>query len=127
MPNLILKKTFKVKPAGFQVANETSLSFHGAVTPDVIDAINQKLASLRLFGKAERVVFKLDNTGHYSCQMNDDFAKYHEEDCVVSVLDVMEVLGWTFRCQYDSYQSAKASSGSSSTSKDIFLFQKQVG
>lgn len=124
MPNLILKKTFKVKPAGFQVSNEASLSFHGAITPDVIDAINQKLSSLRLFGKAESVVFILDKTGHYSCPMNDDFAKYHEEDCIVSVLDVMEVLGWTFRCQYDSPTKA---SGSSSTSKEIFLFQKQVG
>ena len=125
MPNVILKKTFHVKPSGFQTSQETSLSFHGALTPTVIDAINQKLSSLRLFGKAAHLIFKCDDTGHYSGLMNDDFAKYHEEDCIVSILDVMEVLGWTFRFRYGSESSkAKAGSGNSHTSREVFLFHK---
>ena len=124
MPHVILKKTFKVKPAGFQVANEKSFSFHGAVSPVMIEAINQKLASLRLFGRSNRIVFALDSRGHYACFMNHDFQKYHEEDCIVSVLDVMEFLGWTFRFQYDSESRSAKVSGSSFTSRELFLFHK---
>ena len=63
MPNIILKKTFKVKPSGFQVANEKTFSFHGAITPDMIEAVNQKLVSLRLYGKSSSLRFTMDQAG----------------------------------------------------------------
>lgn len=124
MVNVILKKTFKIKPSGFQVAAEKSFSFHGTVTPDLIHAVNQKLGSLKLHGKSSRLVFQLDATGHYSCQMNHDFQKYHEEDAVCSVLDVMELLGWTFRFQYDSESQSTKVNGASFTSRELYLFHK---
>lgn len=125
MPNIILKKTFKIKPAGFQVANEKSFSFHGAANPDLIHAINQKLSSLRLHGNSRRIAFSLNGSGHYGCAMNHDFQKYHEEDAICCVLDVMELLGWTFRFQYDSESSSAKASGSSFTSRELFLFHKK--
>lgn len=116
MPNIIFKKTFKVKPSGFQVANE--MSFHGnAVTSQMISAVNQKLASIRHVGTARPLVFKMDQNGHYTAAMNHDYQKYHEEDAICSILDVMEILGWTFRFQYDSEVS-----GSSFTSRELFIF-----
>ena len=122
--SLILKKTFKVKPSGFQVANEKSFSWHGAVSEDLIHAVNQKLSALRLHGRSNRIAFGLDATGHYSCSMNHDFQKFHEEDAVVAVLDVMELLGWTFRFQYDSESHSTKVSGASFTSKELFIFHK---
>lgn len=125
MPNVILKKTFKVKPSGFQVAAEKSFSFHGsAVTPSLINAINQKLATIQYVGKANRLQFKPDNAGHYACAMNHDCQKHNEEDAVVAILDVMEILGWTFRFQYDSEAHSTKVSGSSFTSRELFIFQK---
>jgi hypothetical protein len=95
MPNIIFKKTFKVKPSGFQVAHEKSMSFHGsAVTAQMISAVNQKLSSIRHTGKALPLVFKMNQHGHYAADMNHDFQKYHEEDAVCAVMDVMEILGW---------------------------------
>ena len=125
MPHIILKKTFKVKPSGFQVAAEKSMSLHGsAVNSSVVNAINQKLASLRLVGGARPLVFQPDKYGHYSAQMNHDFQKHHEEDAICAVLDVMEILGWTFRFQYDSESSSAKVSGSSVTSRELFIFSK---
>ncbi len=125
MPHIILKKTFKIKPAGFQVATEKSFSFHGsAVDSSIIAAINQKLTSLRLVNSAKRLQFDLDRFGHYSCQMNHDFQKYHEEDAICAILDVMEILGWKFRFQYDSESSSAKVSGSSITSRELFIFSK---
>jgi len=124
MPKIILKKTFKVKPGGFKVANEKSFSFHGAITPDMIGVVNQKLACLRLTGGANRIAFNVDQYGHYFCPMNHAFQKYHEEDAIVCILDAMEILGWTFRFQYDTELSSSRTSGASMTSRELFLFHK---
>lgn len=124
MVNVILKKAFKAKPSGFQVAAEKSFSFHGNATPDLTHAVNQKLGSLKLCGNSNRLVFQLDSTGHCSCQMNHDFQKHHEEDAVCSVLDVMELLGWTFRFQCDSESQSTKVSGASFTSRELCLFHK---
>ncbi|CAB9500661.1 expressed unknown protein [Seminavis robusta] len=126
MPNIILKKTFKVKPAGFQVANEKTFSFHGGVAPTMIEAVNQKLASIRLYGRSNRIQFVLGPTGHYQCAMNHDFQKYHEEDAVVAILDVMELLGWTFRFQYDSESHSTKVNGASFTSRELFIFSRST-
>ena len=126
MPHIILKKTFKIKPSGFQVAAEKSLSLHGsAVNPSVVNAINQKVAFLRLVSSAKPLMFQPDRYGHYSCQMNHDFQKYHEEDAICAILDVMEILGWTFRFQYDSESSSTKVSGSSVTLRELFIFSKK--
>ena len=126
MPNIILKKTFKVKPSGFQVANEKTFSFHGAITPDMIEAVNQKLVSLRLYGKSSSLRFTMDQAGHYQCAMNHDFQKYHEEDAVVAILDVMELLGWTFKFQYDSESHSTKATGASFTSRELFMFHRST-
>ena len=125
MPHIILKKTFKVKPSGFQVAAEKSMSLHGsAVNASVVNAINQKLASLRLVGGAKPLVFHPDKNGHYTAKLNHDFQKHHEEDAICAILDVMEIMGWTFRFQYDSESSSAKVSGSSVTSRELFIFSK---
>jgi len=125
MPHIIFKKTFKVKPGGFQVAAEKSFSFHGsAVTPTLIQAINQKLATVQYVATANRLVLKPDKSGHYGCAMNHDCQKYNEEDCVVAVLDVMEIMGWNFKFEYDSESSSAKMNGSSFTSRELFIFQK---
>ena len=127
MPNIILKKTFKIKPSGFQVATEKSFSLHGsAVSAPIVNAINQKLASLRLAAGANRLQFTPDSYGHYGCQMNHNFQKYYEEDAVCAILDVMEILGWKFRFQYDSESSSNKVSGSSITTRELFIFSKEL-
>lgn len=127
MPTIILKKTFKVKPSGFQVAAEKSFSFHGsAVTPSLIQAVNQKLATVKYAGSANKLVLKPNTSGHYACEMNHDCQKYNEEDCVVAILDVMEIMGWTFRFQYDSESQSTKISGSSITSRELFIFQNSA-
>jgi hypothetical protein len=124
MPTVILKKTFKIKPGGFQVAHEKSFSFHGsAVSDSIISAVNQKLAALRYSNKAKRVQFGGSASGHYFASMNHDCQKYHEEDVICGILDVMETLGWTFRFQYDSENSSARVGGTSFTSRELFIFQ----
>jgi hypothetical protein len=128
MPNIILKKTFKVKPSGFQVAAEKSFSFHGSsVTQQLIQAVNQKLATIQYARNANRLSFHPDakTAGHYTCIMNHDCQKYNEEDAVVAILDVMEILGWDFRFQYDSESSSTKVSGSSFTSRELFILHKR--
>jgi hypothetical protein len=125
MPNIIFKKNFKVKPSGFQIANEKSFSFHGtAVTPQIISAINHKLASIKHIAGTRPLDFKMNQYDHYSAFMNHDYQKHHEEDAIVSVLDVMESLGWTFQFQYDSESLSQKVSGSSFTTRELFLFHK---
>jgi hypothetical protein len=80
------------------------------------------LASIRHVGTARALVFKMDQNGHYTAALNHDYQKYHEEDAVCSILDVMEILGWTFRFQYDSQLSSTKVSGSSFTSREVFIF-----
>lgn len=43
---------------------------------------------------------------------------------VVAILDVMEVLGWSFRFQYDSESHSAKVNGSSFTSRELFIFHK---
>jgi hypothetical protein len=66
MPQIILKKTFKTKPSGFQVANEKSFSVHGYVLKDVIDALNNQLKLIKFSGSKSSgsVTFKMDSYGH---------------------------------------------------------------
>ena len=57
--------------------------------------------------------------------MNHECQSSHEEDIVVAILDKMEMLGWTFRFQYDAQTSSeKIIGGDSQTSKELFLFHK---
>jgi hypothetical protein len=56
--------------------------------------------------------------------MNHDYQKCHLEDAIVSVLDVMESLGWTFQFQYDSESLSQKVNGSSFTRRELFLFHK---
>lgn len=124
MPHIILKKTFKIKPSGFQIKNEKSFSLHGAVPTNVVSAINSQLGQIRFTGKATPVKFVMDSFGHYSFQMNHDHQKYHEEDITVAILDVMETLGYAFKFQYDAELSSEKVGGSSYTKREMFLFHK---
>ena len=124
MPSIILKKTFKVKPSGFKVANEKSFSFHGRqIDPKLISAINHELGKLHLMEGAHRLRFKIqEESQHYVAPMNHNFQKYHEEDAVVVILDVMEEFGWTFRFEYDTEVSSIKGTGDSFTKRELFLF-----
>ena len=123
MPSIIMKKTFKIK--GFQVAAEKAFTFHGfSVTPELISAINQSLSSIQYTGRSNRVVFGKDQHGHYYAPMNHDCQKYHEEDIISCILDVMEIMGWSFKFQYDSNLSSDKLNGSSFTSREMFMFHK---
>ena len=125
MPNIILKKTFKVKPSGFQVATEKSFSFHGSVDETLIGRINSVLGNSIHFTKgSNQPQFRMDSFGHYHAVMNHNCQKYHEEDIIVAILDVMETFGWTFRFQYDSESSSNKLTGSSFTSRELFIFSK---
>jgi hypothetical protein len=127
MPNVIFKKTFKMKPSGFKVAHEKTFSFHGtAVSQGLIAAVNQALAAMHLTGKAQPLQFRRNSNGHYAAEMNHDYQKYHEEDAIVAVLDVMEVMGWTFKFQYDTEVQSEKLGGSSMTSRELFMFHKPV-
>ena len=126
MPHIILKKTFKIKPSGFQIKNEKSFSLHGSVPNDVISAINDQLGRIRFIGKAHPVAFKMDQFGHYSFQMNHDHQKYHEEDITVAIMDIMEILGYGFKFQYDAELSSTKMSGDSFTQREMYLFQKSA-
>ena len=126
MPYIILKKTFKTKPSGFQVANEKSFSLHGYVPKEVVDGLNNRLKIIKFSGSKSTipVSFKLDGYGHYSFPINHDQQKNHEEDIVVVILDCMETLGYNFKFQYDTEMSSEKFSGSSETSRELFIFHK---
>lgn len=121
---IILKKTFKYKPSGFQMSTEKSYSFHGPVTSDMADYINSKLRCLRLAGSANRLQFNMNNLGHFYGEMNHEAQKYHEEDFVVVILEAMEELGYYFRFQYDAEAFSTKMTGDSYTSKELFIFHK---
>jgi hypothetical protein len=126
MPHIILKKTLKIKPSGYQVSNEKSYSFHGSsMVKAAIDPINAKLASLHYHAKFGTPQFQWDGaTGHYWTPITHDCQKYHEEDIVVAILDVMEQMGWTFRLQYDAEASSMKVSGGSITSRELYIFSR---
>lgn len=121
---IILKKTFKYKPSGFQVSTEKSFTFHGPITQDMVDLINQKLKGLRLTQNANRLQFSMDNFGHYHGNMNHNAQKYYEEDFVVIILEAMEELGYYFRFQYDAEAFSMKMTGDSYTAKELFMFHK---
>lgn len=124
MPNILLKKTFKIKPSGFSVKAEKTFSFHGSMSNDTINLINERVGMLRLAGKANRINFQMDNLGHFSANLNHDFQKYHEEDAVVAILDIMQELGYTFKFQYDQEVFSEKMTGNSFTKREIFIFNK---
>lgn len=121
---IILKKTFKHKPSGFQFSTEKSYSFHGPVTQDMAAYINGKLQGLRLIKNANSLQFKMSNTGHFRGTMNHEAQKHHEEDFVVVILEAMEELGYYFRFQYDAESFSVKVTGDSHTSKELFIFHK---
>ena len=116
---IILKKTFK---CGFQMSTEKSFTFHGPITQDMIDLINQKLKGLRLTQNANRLQFSMDNFGHYHGNMNHNAQKYYEEDFVIIILEAMEELGYYFRFQYDAEAFSTKMTGD--TAKELFMFHK---
>lgn len=65
----------------------------------------------------------MDNFGHFVASMNDVFQKYHEEDAVVCIFDIMQELGYNFKYRYgqDVYP---ATDGDSSTKREVFVFTK---
>mmetsp|Transcript_12903 Transcript_12903/g.24232 ORF Transcript_12903/g.24232 Transcript_12903/m.24232 type:complete len:127 (+) Transcript_12903:49-429(+) len=124
MPNILLKKTYKIKPSGFQVANEKRFSFHGHMTPDLVDAINRRLGIIHLKSGASNLQFKLDEYGHYSAPMNHEYQKHHEEDAVVAILDLMEEQGYNFKFQYDQEIMSVKFAGDSITKREVFIFNR---
>lgn len=127
MPNIIVKKTFKIKPSGLQVAAEKSFSLHGAaITSDLVKTLNAALAKVPTHGSAKTISFgRGSRNDHYSAAMNHDFQKYNEEDAVCAILDTMETLGWTCCFQYDCALQSNKVTGSSITSRELFVFNKQ--
>jgi len=121
MPHVIIKKTFKIKTSGFQA--EKNFTLHGAaVTPELVNALNQGLGVVKCVDTANRIQFKMSKKNlHYTAAMNHDFQKNNEEDALVALLDTMEVLGWNFRFQYDSELLV---GGSSKTNRELFVFSK---
>ena len=124
MPSILLKKTFKVKPAGFSVKAEKTFTFHGSIQEEIINLVNQRVGLLRLAGNANKILFRMDSFGHYAATMNHDFQKYHEEDAIVCILDIMQELGYHFKFQYDQEISSEKMNGSSSTKREVFVFNK---
>ena len=60
-----------------------------------------------------------------TADMNHDFQKYHEEDAVAMIIDVLcDVFGYKFVHQYDQELSSEKMNGSSYTKRELFLFQK---
>ena len=122
---LILKKTFKVKPAGFKIGNEKSFSFHGSVTQEMVTLINSKLDRLQVVEGANRLRFSMDKSGHYFAGMNHNFQKYHEGGAVVAILDTMDEMGWGFRFQYASEMQSTKMTGDSYTMRELFIFNNR--
>jgi hypothetical protein len=58
--------------------------------------------------------------------MNHDHQKYHEEDITVAIMDIMEILGYSFKFQYDSEMSSAKVNGSSFTAREMFVFHKST-
>ena len=125
MPNIILKKTFKVTSGSYGTRKQWT--FHGTIGQNQIVFINQKLAQIRSFGSAGTLQFRLNGEGHYFAVMNDDYQKYNEEDGLVFILDAMEEMGYNFRFQYDAeFFSNKGFGGNSLTKQEIFIFHKRA-
>lgn len=124
MPYIILKKTFKLKNGGFQVAAEKAFTLHGRVDPSIVVRINKVLASIRTVKTAASLQFKLDSAGHYYAAMNHDYQKHHEEDAIAAILDTMEIMSFSFRFQYDQQLTSDRVTGQSETRRECFIFHK---
>ena len=126
MPTVILKKTFKMKPGAFRANIEKSFSFHGSIPADMMKLINQVLKSnIHVSSGANVLQFQMDEHGHYKAFMNHESQKHHEEDFVVSIMDIMEQCGWTFRFQYDTSIMSQYATHGSMTDREMFVFQKE--
>ena len=125
MPIIIFKKTFKSKL--FWYRKDKSFSFHGSSVPsEIIVAINQRLAKMPHAQGSSVLTFKTNSLNQYCAEMNHDFQKYHEEDAMACVLDVMEEHGWTYKFQYDAETSSAKFTGNSETSCELFVFHKPL-
>ena len=88
-----------------------------------MNATNHELGKLDLMEGAHRLRFKIqEESQQYVAPMNHNFQKYHEEDAIVVILDVMEEFGWTFRFEYDTEVSSIKGTGDSFTKRELFLF-----
>jgi hypothetical protein len=70
------------------------------------------------------LTFKANSLNQYYVDMNHSFQKYHEEDAIACVLDVMEEQGWTYKFQYDAESSSRTILGKIKTSHELFIFHK---
>ena len=123
MPNIVLKKTFKITE--FSAATGKSLSFHGVIPKACVDEINRVISTALTFTKnANTPQFKMDGFGHFFADMNHTCQKHHEEDVIAVILDVLEKMGWTFRFHYASQSSSNRIAGGSVTVRELFIFQK---
>jgi len=83
--------------------------------------------SIKYSGNAKLLTFAANREGHYYASMNHDFAKNHEEDAFVLILDVLEQNGWILKTQYDAFSKSEKGFTASETSKDVFIFAKRSG
>ena len=126
MPTIVLKKIFKKKDSSY--TSEKGLSFHGsAVTQSLINHVNDALSTIKLNNAAKvntpKFVYmqepsNFSNPGykHYYTEMNHSYQKYHEEDTITEIIDVMEGMGWNFKFQYDTeFEDKKPIVGDTST------------
>jgi hypothetical protein len=125
MPSIILKKTFMTSPAGLPI--DTSLSFHGAVSEKMITDINHIFATELFFHAGiHKPTLQMDKYGHYYASMTDDCQMHHEEDLLVATMDYLERMGYLLVVQYDAeFKMRKMVAGSSSTSRELFVFRKK--
>jgi hypothetical protein len=125
MPSIILKKEFKVTE--WSISSSKTFSLHGsAVTEDLINVINQSLNGITYATKSTHVVFKRDVNMHYSASINHECQKHNEEDVVTAILDAMEIMGWTFKFQYDTQINSVRVANASTSSRELFIFQKSA-
>jgi hypothetical protein len=123
MPNIIFKKTFKYRFLNGR--HQKSFSFHGTSVPStIIIAINQRLAKMPHAKGSSILTFKTNSLNQYCVEMNHSFQKYHEEDAIACVLDVMEEQGWTYKFQYDALTSSTTLFRLTVTSRELFVFHK---
>lgn len=109
-----------------KVSNEKRFSFHGeAMSSELALLIQKKWDKIALVKDAKRLVMRrLKATMYYYADMDHYYQKYHEEDALVAVLDVMALDGWKFKFQYDSEMSSNKVVGASFSRREMFVFQK---
>lgn len=107
---------------------ERFFSFHGSIPAHTVKLINQGLKSnVHVSFGANMLQFQMDEHRHYKASMNHECQKFHEEDFVAAIMDIMEQCGWTFRFQYDnSIRSSYDGTQGSMTDREMFVFQKDM-